>query len=413
MSKKVLYLSYDGLTDHLGQSQILPYVKGLSKIGYQFTILSCDKRDKYKKLKDHIQELCDEDNIEWVSIPFTTRPPILSKFLDRRRFRRKVLQLHHKNNYDLVHCRSYVPAEVGLMMKQKYSVKFLFDMRGFWADERVEGGNWNTNYPFYNYLFKYFKRKEKIFLENADCTICLTNAAKNEIHSWSHLANNPVPIATIPCCVDVSHFNPDNIKNEEKENLKRELKINKEDFIVSYLGSIGTWYMLNEMLDFFKIFLETSPHAKLLFITGDDEKKIRNVANKKQIPQEKIIIRSGNRIEVPLFLSLSELSIYFIRPTYSKIASSPTKQGEIMAMGIPSISNQGIGDIAEISIKYNCGTFINDFTNEEYKQAISSISKINIREIRTGAVSFYNLQNGIELYNKVYSEMFSLNNRRF
>ena len=85
MSKKVLYLSYDGLTDPLGQSQILPYVKGLSKIGYQFTILSCDKRDRYKKLKDHIQELCDEDNIEWVSIPFTTRPPILSKFFDRRR----------------------------------------------------------------------------------------------------------------------------------------------------------------------------------------------------------------------------------------------------------------------------------------------------------------------------------------
>jgi len=28
MNKRVLYLSYDGLTDPLGQSQILPYVKG-------------------------------------------------------------------------------------------------------------------------------------------------------------------------------------------------------------------------------------------------------------------------------------------------------------------------------------------------------------------------------------------------
>ena len=31
MEKQILYISYDGITDPLGQSQILPYIIGLTK----------------------------------------------------------------------------------------------------------------------------------------------------------------------------------------------------------------------------------------------------------------------------------------------------------------------------------------------------------------------------------------------
>ena len=51
VNKKVLYITYDGLTDPLGQSQILPYLKGLAKHGYQFTILSFEKKDRFQKEK--------------------------------------------------------------------------------------------------------------------------------------------------------------------------------------------------------------------------------------------------------------------------------------------------------------------------------------------------------------------------
>jgi hypothetical protein len=41
--KNILYIAYDGMTDPLGQSQVLPYISGLSKLGYQFTLISCEK----------------------------------------------------------------------------------------------------------------------------------------------------------------------------------------------------------------------------------------------------------------------------------------------------------------------------------------------------------------------------------
>ena len=55
--------------------------------------------------------------------------------------------------------------------------------------------------------------------------------------------------------------------------LRAKLGINKEDFILLYVGSIGTWYILDEMLDFFISLSTKKLNAKFLFVTKEDEKK--------------------------------------------------------------------------------------------------------------------------------------------
>jgi hypothetical protein len=40
-------------------------------------------------------------------------------------------------------------------------------MRGFWADERVEGKIWNVKNPVYRKAYQFFKQKEKEFLTGA------------------------------------------------------------------------------------------------------------------------------------------------------------------------------------------------------------------------------------------------------
>ena len=53
--KKILFISYDGMTDPLGQSQVIPYLSGLTKFGYGFTILSCDKPEKFTENKNYVE----------------------------------------------------------------------------------------------------------------------------------------------------------------------------------------------------------------------------------------------------------------------------------------------------------------------------------------------------------------------
>ena len=56
MTKNVLYLSYDGMTDPLGQSQVLPYIIGLSKKGYKFHLVSFEKPNRLRKIEKSLKE---------------------------------------------------------------------------------------------------------------------------------------------------------------------------------------------------------------------------------------------------------------------------------------------------------------------------------------------------------------------
>ena len=63
MPIRKIFISYDGLTDPLGQSQILPYMIGLSSKGYEITILRCEKKDVFDKNRALIEASCKEAKI--------------------------------------------------------------------------------------------------------------------------------------------------------------------------------------------------------------------------------------------------------------------------------------------------------------------------------------------------------------
>ena len=84
--------------------------------------------------------------------------------------------LNHQS-IDLIHCRSYITSIVALKIKIKYNIPFIFDMRGFYADERVDGKIWNKSNFIFKNVYNYFKRKEKEFskykiMENVERGAC-------------------------------------------------------------------------------------------------------------------------------------------------------------------------------------------------------------------------------------------------
>jgi glycosyltransferase involved in cell wall biosynthesis len=405
--KNILYISYDGMTDPLGQSQVLPYICGLSALGFSFTLISCEKPQAFAEKKEIIEKICKENNIDWRPLPYTKSPPIFSTIKDIYAIKKLAYSLQAQKNFSIIHCRGYISAMVGLWMKEKFNTKFLFDMRGFWANEKVDAGAWKLSNPLFKLVYDFFKKKEIAYFQNADYTISLTEAGKNEIHSWQQIKNNPIPIQVIPCCADTALFDYQKTTIAAQKILQDKLGITENDFVVSYLGSIGTWYMLDEMLGFFAVFLKKKNNAKFLFITGDEHEKIKATAAEKNIPIDKIIIQKANRTEVPLYISLSAFSLFFIRPTYSKIASSPTKQAELMAMGVPIICNDGVGDTGSLVQKYASGVALQSFDADSYQRAIDQLLATNYDKetLRKGAIDFFDLTKGIEKYHTVYQKI--------
>jgi glycosyltransferase involved in cell wall biosynthesis len=403
---KVLYLSYDGLTDPLGQSQILPYLAGLSDKGHQILILSFEKRNAYRENAGLIQELSGHYSLKWFHLAFPENKSKLSQLSSFLAFRRRALTLAVENQVDITHCRSYPAAMAGRYIQKKKGVPWIFDIRGFWIDERKEGKIWNLHNPFICMAHYGLRRIENKLYRKASAIVSLTHEGERLIRerflpfSWT---NN---ISVIPCCADYHVFKPSAI--DLRKEVRFTLGIPPSGFILTYLGSIGTWYLLGEMLEFFKLLLSQKPEACFLFITGENPVLLEQAALSHQIPVEKIRVKKASREQVPLLLSASDCGISFIKPVFSKKASSPVKWAEMLACGLPLITNAQVGDIESLSKQLQGVVVVDDFSVASFQAVIDHlpfIQQINAEEIRELSRSFYDLDRGIESYNSVYQKI--------
>ena len=402
---KILYLSYDGLTDPLGQSQILPYLIHLTKQGFRFTILSFEKRDRFEKEAAIIESIVAAHEITWVPLFFTPKPPVLSKIYDRHQMWRTALRLQQQHSFSLIHCRSYVAAEVGLKLKERFGCKMLFDMRGFWADEKVDNGQWNLKSPLFKWIYQFYKKKEKEFLLKADGIVSLTYAAKEVL--LQQPAYSQLSIDVIPCCADLQHFNFEAVSEQTINQKRAALQIPPNAKVITYLGSVGGWYMTKEMFLLFAAIQKQYPNYVMLVLTKDASEKVIQEAVDCGIPANKIYITYASRQELPSYLAMCSASLFFIRNSYSKTASSPTKHAELMGMGIPVICND-IGDTGNIISHTKTGLLIADFSAAAMHKAVNTLPQlehIDKKHIRTCAKELFDLTAGAEKYYQLYQRI--------
>lgn len=402
MLKSYLFVSIDGITDPLGQSQILPYLIELTKKGHSVGIASVEKRGNFGKNFEIVQQLCHQNNISWDYVFYDAKVPVYSQYKNYKNLKKIVNEKIANKNW-VLHCRSYLPGLIGLDFKKKMGVPFIFDMRGFWADERIEGNIWKLSNPIHKRLYNFFKKKEKELFQHADQIVSLTHKAKEIILSWK-LGINEDKIHVIPCCADLKFFSRSMLKQDDIKELKNTLKINDTEFVLNYNGSLGTWYMIEEMMQFFKELLLIKD-STFLIVTKDEPEIAFAAAKKYGVDENKIIVRSATRAEMPSYIGISDASLFFIRPTFSKSASSPTKMGELLSMQVPVITNKGVGDVDDIISKSNCGVLIDNFDSTYYSNAIKELlANIEIYKSNAEATAakYFDLNSGAETYNKIY-----------
>lgn len=387
------------MTDPLGQSQVLPYLAELSKKGYRFHLISFEKKERFEKHRKQIKAICAESGIEWHPQDYTFGG-VKQTLKQVRKMLRVSDYLFDRHQFEIIHCRSYISALAGMRLKKKYKVPFVFDMRGFWADERVDGKLWNLSNPLYKQIYRYFKKKERRFVQESDAIVSLTQAGKDEMRTWNY-TDIDSKTTVIPCCVNLSLFQ----RNTEINKLREQMKIALETKVLGYVGSIGTWYMLSEMLDFYQVYRNKNEQTLFLFISGEEPETLRSAARAKGIPANEIRVQSVMHSEVPAYISMFDCSVFFILPSYSKKASSPTKQGELMAMGIPIVCNSGVGDTAQIIKDFNAGSVVDEFSDSAFSKAIDALSNYDMNKGIQGAYDVFALEEGANRYAEIYARI--------
>lgn len=403
MNKNTLYITFDGLSDPLGQSQILPYLCGIAANGFQIHILSCEKKDRLEKEKSAIMAVIGKLPITWDYLFYDEQGGILSRLGYIFKIRKLALSYHKKKRIGLVHCRSYLASLIGLSLKLKHKVPFIFDMRGFWADERIDGGIWKKENFIQNFFYTYFKKKEKQFILQSDAIVSLTHAAVTELSKHHADSKFLGKTTVIPCCTDTALF------SKEKAGQLVLPGLSPEDHLLIYTGSIGTWYYTKEMIDCILTWKEFIPEIKLLILTKDTGELNKILSAYSEEERSYFLSASASRKEVASYLAIAKASIFFIKPSYSKIASSPTKMAECWAMDLPIISNTGIGDNDLFFNNNKGGILINHFTTEDYFSACRNYMTLPPQngEYRKIALENFDTKMAIEKYTAIYKSLTS------
>jgi glycosyltransferase involved in cell wall biosynthesis len=88
--------------------------------------------------------------------------------------------------------------------------------------------------------------------------------------------------------------------------------------------------------------------------------------NSRNIAADHFSVTSVPARLVPSYLAAADAGLSFIKPCISKLASSPTKNAEYLACGLPLIINAGIGDSDALVNDWKAGVLLEEFTDQEY-----------------------------------------------
>ena len=395
--KRILYISLDGLLDPLGSSQILPYINGSSKSDLIFFICTIENKNKINKIKNLKKIIEKNKNLHWEYYLFKKKRGKINRLLELILLYTLTIKTFLLKQIDILHSRSYLPMFVCIFLKLFSKVKIIFDTRGSWFDERIEGGMLKQN-GIDLVIYKILKSIEFLLFKSSDYIIFLTNNGLNKVNK-SFIKDKKISI--IPCAADYSLFKILDV--EKKNKIKKSLGL-EEKFIITYSGSLGSWYNFDQIKIFYSNFLSKYPDTFLIILTQSEIQK--ELSNLPDHIKNKIIFLSTKREFIPEIIGVSDLTLCFIKKTPSKIFSSPTKVGESLGCGVPIVYNEGIGDLDDDleSMKLGCRLNQNRFVNEtDLEQIIlSGKSKLQIRE---NSIKKYGLENAVKKFVEIYKSI--------
>ena len=395
MTQGILYISYDGMLEPLGQSQVLAYLKHLA-YGRRIYLISFEKKDYWtdKTTWERTNQDIFAAGIIWHPLRYHKSPSTLATAWDISCGIFVGAWLIFRYRLSVVHARSYVPSVISLALKKITGIKYLFDMRGFWADERVDGGLWPRSGRMYG-LAKAFERH---FLLAADHVVSLTQAAVRELEHYDYLHGRQLNITVIPTCTDLNRFIP-----------LAQKRHNTENFILGYVGSACTWYQFDAVAICFAHLLRMLPEARFLILNKGQHTYIRNELRKAGVPDSTFEIISATHCEVPSIMSRMDAGIFFYRPSFSRAACAPTKLGEFLGCGIPCMSNIGVGDMAELLEGERVGVALKAFDDIALTNGLKALLHLvtdptTLARCVKAAKKHFSLQDGVARYSEIYDK---------
>ncbi|MFN0277448.1 MAG: glycosyltransferase [Pyrinomonadaceae bacterium] len=367
-----LYICYFGLREPLVQTQVIPYLKGIANDGFEVSLLTFEPNLESwtEEQIEESQRSMNDVGIEWHHLAYHKRPSLPATLYDIFIGAVTIRKLIVKKNLDILHCRIHVPALMASIARNlsRRRPKIIFDIRGFFPEEYTDAGVWQEN----GLIYRVVKRVEKWLLKEADAFVVLTEKARNSLFPESLKSGFDKlgrPVEVIPCCVDFeSRFS-----NLESSQVAKERLGIEDRFVIVHLGALGGLYLSKEITDFLEFSRLQEPRTFAMLLTQSDPAEIVGLLKNRGFAETDYLVKNVDPNDVPRYLSACDLSISFVKSSFSTLSRSPTKIPEYLACEVPIVANSGVGDVEMLIEGNRVGTLIKDFSDQSYLAALNDI----------------------------------------
>jgi glycosyltransferase involved in cell wall biosynthesis len=331
-----LYVSHTGMTEPLGRSQVVPYLVGLARGGWSIDVVAFEPASAGDDEIDAMTSALARDGIRYAWSHRSASHTLATKAAESLRAFAALVLRALRQRPRIVHARSYLPAAVARAVTMVTpGARFIFDCRGLLGDEYVDFGHWQRD----SFRYQLIKAAEKRLFARADGIVTLTDRLRRWLYEEARFVDPQKPIEVIPCCVDLTRFRVD---VNARATTRAALGLG-DRFVLAYAGNLGAWYCEEQMARLFAAIRRRRDAAFAVFTRASSD-RLRGHLARLGVATDDVIVRNLPQTEMATVLSAADAAVSFAEARFSKIASSPVKVPEYLAVGLPTVLNRGVGD---------------------------------------------------------------------
>lgn len=393
-----LYLTRTGLLEPLGQSQVMAYLRGLSK-QYQITLITYEKIEDWADAPAMARARADcvAHGIRWLPQRFRPHPKVIAPALSMLRMIWLVRREVRSGGIRLIHARSYIPAAVALAVSRMTGIPFLFDMRALWPEELITAGRLRRG----SLIHRAIAAAERACITKSAGVISLTHAAVKHLTNTYPLEMAKQRVVVIPTCADLDRFLPRTTRKVEPK-------------VHSCIGTVlSGWFRTDWLAAWLKAAAIHDPEARFDIVSRDDLQSVRKALDPDGRLNARLTIGPRKPEDMPEAVRGHDLSVMFYAGGEdSELGRSPTRMAEILGCGLPVIANDGVGDVAWIIEKYRVGVIVDGPDPDQMVAALMALDQLLAdpdlpSRCRHAAEEVFSLSGGTEAYSHLYASVLS------
>lgn len=230
---------------------------------------------------------------------------------------------------DVVHSEALYAARFGNLLKRRIpAVRHSVDWHGVAPEEEKMGGGHPNRIAA-------LEKAEAELLNATDLNVFVSEAMRKHYSEKYGAFHDRTAI--VPCCVGDERF--------ARDVSAADLAIPTHKLVFGYAGTMAHWQCGREMIRLFaQLHARNSDCYFLILAPERDHASVRGYADDFGLPVQAYELREVAHNEVPRYLKRMDVGVLLRRHDPVNIVSSPTKFGEYIAVGLPVLMTEGIGD---------------------------------------------------------------------